>query len=206
MLFGTEEQKQRYLPRCATGELVAAFCLTEPGSGSDAQAMKTAAVLSDDGTHYLLSGTKIWISNAGYADLFTVFAKVAVDDRRQAEGARHRVHRRRARAGRVARQARREDGHQGVGHARRLLRQGARCRSTIGSATWARASSIALEVLNSGRLGLAAASARGTRHIMREALAYAKQREQFGRPIGSFEMIQRKIAPNAAECYASTRR
>jgi acyl-CoA dehydrogenase family protein 9 len=78
-LFGTEEQKQRYLPRCASGELVAAFCLTEPGSGSDAQAMKTTAVLSDDGSHYLLSGTKIWISNAGYADLLTVFAKVAID-------------------------------------------------------------------------------------------------------------------------------
>src|SRR6478735_6519687 len=79
VLFGTDEQRQRYLPRCATGELVAAFCLTEPGSGSDAQAMKTSAVLSEDGSHYVLSGTKIWISNAGYADLFTVFAKVSIE-------------------------------------------------------------------------------------------------------------------------------
>src|SRR4029077_1974657 len=79
VLFGTEDQKRRYLARCASGELIAAFCLTEPGSGSDAQAMKTTAVLSDDGSHYLLSGTKIWISNAGYADLLTVFAKVAVN-------------------------------------------------------------------------------------------------------------------------------
>src|SRR3954465_5986269 len=78
-LFGSEEQKKKYLPRCASGELVAAFCLTEPGSGSDAQAMKSTATLSADGSHYLLSGTKIWISNAGYADLFTVFAKVAVE-------------------------------------------------------------------------------------------------------------------------------
>src|SRR3954464_3293250 len=78
-LFGSDEQRRKYLPRCASGELVAGFCLTEPGSGSDAQAMKTSAVLSDDGSHYLLSGTKIWISNAGYADLFTVFAKVAID-------------------------------------------------------------------------------------------------------------------------------
>src|SRR5947207_7035355 len=76
VLFGTEEQKRKYLPRCASGELVAAFCLTEPGSGSDAQAMKSTAKLSDDGTHYVLNGTKIWISNAGYSDLFTVFAKV----------------------------------------------------------------------------------------------------------------------------------
>src|SRR6476469_10075199 len=79
VLFGTEEQKRRWLPRCATGEAVAAFCLTEAGSGSDAQAMKARAELSEDGTHYVLSGTKIWISNAGYADVFTVFAKVAVE-------------------------------------------------------------------------------------------------------------------------------
>src|SRR3954462_509331 len=79
VLFGTEEQKQRYLPKCATGESIAAFCLTEPGSGSDAQAMRSTAVPSADGTHYVLNGTKIWISNAGYADVLTVFAKVPVE-------------------------------------------------------------------------------------------------------------------------------
>src|SRR5688500_2631017 len=79
-LFGTEDQKQRWLPRCASGECIAAFCLTEPGSGSDAQAMKTTATLSADGSHYVISGQKIWISNAGFAGLFTVFAKVAVDE------------------------------------------------------------------------------------------------------------------------------
>src|SRR5580704_8168734 len=78
ILFGTEEQKKKYLPRCATGELVAAFCLTEPGSGSDAQAMQTTAVPSADGKTYLLNGTKMWISNAGYASIFTVFAKIPV--------------------------------------------------------------------------------------------------------------------------------
>ncbi|HEY5087681.1 MAG TPA: acyl-CoA dehydrogenase family protein, partial [Gemmatimonadaceae bacterium] len=77
-LFGTDEQKSTWLPRCATGEIVAAFCLTEPGSGSDAQAMASTAALNDDGTHYILDGRKIWISNAGYAGLFTVFAKVPV--------------------------------------------------------------------------------------------------------------------------------
>ena len=79
-LFGTEDQKQRWLPRCASGECIAAFCLTEPGSGSDAQAMKAMATLSADGSHYVLNGQKIWISNAGFAGLFTVFAKVAVDE------------------------------------------------------------------------------------------------------------------------------
>ena len=202
MLFGTEEQKQKYLPRCASGELVAAFCLTEPGSGSDAQAMKTSATLSDDGTHYLLSGTKIWISNAGYADLFTVFAKVAVD----VDGKRKQ----RVTAFIV-------DAHApGVTLGKREEKMGIKASDTravffdkvkvpvedrLGDA--GQGFHIALEVLNSGRLGLGAASARGTRRIMRDALAYAKQREQFGRPIGSFEMIQRKIAANAVECYAA---
>jgi acyl-CoA dehydrogenase family member 9 len=202
VLFGTDDQKRRYLPRCATGELVAAFCLTEPGSGSDAQAMKTSAVLSDDGTHYLLSGTKIWISNAGYADLFTVFAKVAID----VDGARK---------GRVT--AFIVDAHAaGVTLGKKEEKMGIKASDTravffdkvkipvedrLGDV--GHGFRIALEALNSGRLGLAAASARGTRRIMREALAYAKQREQFGRPIGSFEMIQKKIAINAAECYAA---
>ena len=201
VLFGTEEQKQQYLPRCATGDLVAAFCLTEPGSGSDAQAMKTTASLSDDGTHYLLTGTKIWISNAGYADLLTVFAKVAID----VDGARKE----RVTAFIV-------DAHaSGVTLGKREEKMGIKASDTravffdrvkvpvadrLGEV--GEGFRIALEVLNSGRLGLAAASARGTRRIMREALAYAKERQQFGRSIGSFEMVQRKVATAAVECYA----
>jgi acyl-CoA dehydrogenase family protein 9 len=201
-LFGTEAQKQRYLPRCATGELVAGFCLTEPGSGSDAQAMKTNAVLSEDGTRYLLSGTKIWISNAGYADLFTVFAKVAVEvDGKQKQRVTAFI----------------VDAHApGVTLGKREEKMGIKASDTravffdkvevpvedrLGAV--GQGFRIALEVLNSGRLGLASASARGTRVIMNDAIAYAKQREQFGRPIGSFEMIQRKIATTAAECYAA---
>jgi acyl-CoA dehydrogenase family protein 9 len=201
VLFGTDEQRMRYLPRCASGELVAGFCLTEPGSGSDAQAMKTTAELSSDGTHYLLSGTKIWISNAGYADLFTVFAKVAVEV--------NGVTKQRVTAFIV-------DAHAaGVTLGKREEKMGIKASDTravffdkvkvpvedrLGEV--GQGFRIALEVLNSGRLGLAAASAQGTRHAMRHALEYANAREQFGRPIGSFEMIQRKIALDAAECYA----
>lgn len=201
VLFGTEDQKKRYLPRCASGELVAAFCLTEPGSGSDAQAMKAKAVLSDDGKHYFLSGTKIWISNAGYADLLTVFAKVAVDE--------NGVRKQRVTAFIV-------DAHAaGVSLGKREEKMGIKASDTraiffdkvkvpvedrLGDV--GQGFRIALEILNSGRLGLAAASARGTRHVMREALAYAKQREQFGKSIGSFEMVQRKFAMSALECYA----
>jgi acyl-CoA dehydrogenase family protein 9 len=201
VLFGSEGQKTKYLPRCATGELVAAFCLTEPGSGSDAQAMKSTAIPSDDGTHYVLNGTKIWISNAGYADLLTVFAKVPVevDGKRKLRVTAFIV-----------------DAHaEGVRLGKHEEKMGIRASDTravffenvkvpvedrLGDA--GQGFHIALEVLNSGRLGLAAGSAMGARRIMQLALAYAKQREQFGRSIGSFEMIQRKIATNAVDCYA----
>lgn len=201
VLFGSEEQKKKYLPRCASGELVSAFCLTEPGSGSDAQAMKATATLSSDGTHYLLSGTKIWISNAGYADLFTVFAKVAIEiDGKMKQRVTAFI----------------VDAHApGVSLGKLEEKMGIKASDTRGVffdnvrvpvddrlGDVGNGFHIALEVLNSGRLGLAAGSARGTRRIMREAIAYAKQREQFGKSIGSFEMIQRKIATAAAECYA----
>ncbi len=201
VLFGTEEQKQRYLPRCASGELIAAFCLTEPGSGSDAQAMKTTAVLSDDGTHYLLSGTKIWISNAGYADLLTVFAKVAidVDGKRKQRVTAFIVD---AHAPGVSLGKREEKMGIKASDTRAIFFDKVKVPVTDRLGDVGQGFHIALEVLNSGRLGLASASARGTRHVMRLALAYAKQREQFGKPIGSFEMVQRKIAMAAVDCYA----
>ncbi len=201
VLFGTEEQKQQYLPRCAAGELVAAFCLTEPGSGSDAQAMKTTAVPTPEGDAYTLNGTKIWISNAGYAGLFTVFAKVPVE----IDGKRKE----RVTAFIVERDS------PGISLGKLEEKMGIKAsdtRSVVFDNVRVPAANrlgdvghgfkIALEILNSGRLGLAAGSARGTRAIMNEAIAYAKQREQFGRPIASFEMLRRKIALAAAECYA----
>jgi acyl-CoA dehydrogenase family protein 9 len=194
VLFGTEDQKQRWLPRCASGETVAAFCLTEPGSGSDAQAMKATAALSGDGSHYLLNGQKIWISNAGFAGVFTVFAKVKgkvsafiVD----AKAPGVRLGKLEDKMGIKASDTRAvffDDVKVPAGDLLGEVGQGFK---------------IALEVLNSGRLGLAASAAQGTRAIMRDALAYAKQREQFGRPIGSFEITQRKFAQFAVECYAA---
>lgn len=200
-LFGTEEQKERWLPRCASGETVAAFCLTEPGSGSDAQAMKATAVPSTDGTHYVLNGTKIWISNAGYAGLFTVFAKVpiVVDGKPKERVTAFVV----------------EAASEGVRLGKLEEKMGIKASDTR-SVTFenvrvpadhrlgevGQGFKIALEILNSGRLGLAAGSARGTRTVMNHALAYAKEREQFGRPIASFEILRRKFALAAAECYA----
>lgn len=202
VLFGTEDQKKRWLPKCASGEIVAAFCLTEPGSGSDAQAMKATAVPSADGSHYVLNGEKIWISNAGFAGLFTVFAKVPADEggkKKQrvtafivdAKAAGVRLGKLEDKMGIKASDTRPvffQDVKVPVGDRLGDVGQGFK---------------IALEVLNSGRLGLASGAAHGTRGIMREALAYAKQRQQFGRSIGSFEMTQRKFALFAAECYAA---
>lgn len=202
VLFGTDEQKQRWLPRCASGELVAAFCLTEPGSGSDAQAMDASATLSDDGTHYRLTGTKIWISNAGYAGLVTVFAKVPViiDGKPRERVTAFVV----------------ETASQGVTLGKLEEKMGIKASDTravyfenvrvpvenrLGDV--GQGFKIALEILNSGRLGLAAGSSQGTRRIMNDAVAYAAQRHQFGKPIASFEMIRRKIALAAAECYAA---
>ena len=201
-LFGSEDQKKRWLPACATGERVAAFCLTEAGSGSDAQAMRTTATPSADGTHYLLTGEKIWISNAGYAGVLTVFAKVPVE----VEGKKKQ----RVTAFIVDARA------PGITLGKVEEKMGIKASDTrsvsfvnvrvpvedrlgeVGDGF-----RIALEILNSGRLGLAAGSSRGARKILDHALAYARERKQFGRPIGSFEMIQRKFALAAADCYAA---
>ena len=202
VLFGTEDQKQKWLPRCASGELIAAFCLTEPGSGSDAQAMAARAVLSDDQSHYVLNGTKIWISNAGYAGLFTVFAKVpiVIDGKEKERVTAFIV----------------EAASEGIRLGKLEEKMGIKASDTravffenvrvpvenrLGDV--GQGFRIALEVLNSGRLGLSAGSARGTRRIMNVAIEYAAQREQFGKPIASFEMIRRKIALLAADCYAT---
>ena len=201
-LFGTEQQKRKYLPRCASGELIAGFCLTEPGSGSDAQAMKSRAVLSADGTHYVLNGTKIWISNAGYAGLFTVFAKVPVEvdgkTKQRVTAFIVDAHANGVRLGKL-------EEKMGIkaSDTRAVFFENVHVPVDDRLGDVGQGFKIALEVLNSGRLGLAAGSARGTRRIMSEAAKYAKQREQFGRPIGSFEMIQRKLAIAAAECYAN---
>jgi acyl-CoA dehydrogenase family protein 9 len=202
ILFGTDDQKQRWLPRCASGELIGAFCLTEPGSGSDAQAMLSTAVPSADGKSYTLNGTKIWISNAGYAGVMTVFAKVPVviDGKEKqrvtafivdAKAPGVSLGKIEEKMGIKASDTRTVTYENVVVPAEDLLGE-------VGGGF-----KIALEILNSGRLGLAAGSSRGTREMLKMAIEYVKQREQFGRPIGNFEMIQRKIAIAAADCYAS---
>ena len=201
-LFGTEEQKKKFLPKCATAETMAAFCLTEPGSGSDAQSMLATAVPSADGSHYVLNGTKIWISNAGYAGIFTVFAKVPVeiDGKKKQRVTAFIVD---AHAPGISLGQLEQKMGIKASDTRSVVFENVRVPAEDRLGEVGHGFKIALEILNSGRLGLAAASTQGTRVMMRHALEYAKQREQFGRSIGSFEMIQRKFASAAVDCYAS---
>jgi acyl-CoA dehydrogenase family protein 9 len=202
ILFGTEAQKQQWLPRCATGELVGAFCLTEAGSGSDAQAMRTSAVPSADGAHYVMNGTKFWISNAGYAGVFTVFAKVPVTvdgkEKQRVTAFIVDAHAPGISLGKIEEKMGIKASDTRTVTFENVIVPKANLLGEIGGGF-----KIALEILNSGRLGLSAASSRGTRVMMGQAIEYAKQREQFGKPIGSFEMIQKKIALAAADCYAA---
>lgn len=201
-LFGTEDQKQRWLTKCATGELIAAFCLTESGSGSDAQAMRTKAELSEDGSHYLLNGEKIWVSNAGYAGVLTVFAKVPIeiDGKLKQRVTAFIVD---AKAPGITLGRIEEKMGIKASDTRTISFDNVRVPIADLLGTVGGGFKIALEILNSGRLGLAAGSSVGTRRGLEVALAYAREREQFGRAIGSFEMTQRKFAVAAAECYAS---
>ena len=201
-LFGTEDQKRRWLTKCATGERVAAFCLTESGSGSDAQAMRTTATPSADGTHYLIRGEKIWISNAGPAGVFTVFAMVPVE----VDGkTKQRVTAFIVDAHAPGNTLGKIEEKMGIkaSDTRSISFENVRVPVEDRLGEVGGGFKIAMEILNSGRLGLAAGSSRGARKILDYALAYAKERRQFGRPIGSFEMIQRKFALAAADCYAA---
>ena len=199
LLFGNEEQKQRFLPRLATGEQMAAFALTEPSAGSDAAAIKTRAELSADGSHYVLNGSKIWITNGGFADVFTVFARTSALE----EGRKPRIT-----AFMVERSA-------GVKSGPEEHKLGIRGSSTtevffddvrvpaenvIGDV--GKGFKVAMEVLNSGRLGLAAGCVGACQTLLKMALERVQERRAFGRHIGDFGLIKDKIATMMAQTYA----
>ncbi len=199
LLFGTEAQKKKYLPRLATGEHVAAFALTEPGAGSDAASIATRAELSDDGEHYVLNGSKIWITNGGFADVFTVFARTSAPD----PGVKPRI------------TALIVERGMGVKNGPNEEKMGIRGSSTtelffedvrvpagnvLGEA--GRGFKVAMEVLNSGRMGLASGCVGACKKLIRMSTERVKERSAFGRPIGEFGLIKEKIARMAAETYA----
>ncbi|GAC1594921.1 MAG: acyl-CoA dehydrogenase family protein [Myxococcales bacterium] len=201
LLFGTDAQKKRYLPRLASGELIAAFCLTEPGSGSDAFSIKTRAERSPDGKYWTLSGEKLWISNGGFADFFTVFAKTTPDTPRQKGSI-------------TAFLVTRDMG--GVSNGPHEDKMGIRASSTtamffdnvkvpvenvIGEE--GKGFKVAMAILNHGRTGLGAGAVGGQKKLLKLAIAHATERKQFGRPIGSFGLVREKLGRMAMNCYVS---
>ena len=191
--FGTEEQKKQYLPRLATGEMVGAYALSESTSGSDAMNCRTRAELSSDGKHYILNGEKMWITNAGFADLFTVFAKVNGE-----KFSAFLVER--TFPGFSVGAEEHKMGIRGSSTCPIILND---CKvpaeNLLGDI--GRGHVIAFNILNIGRFKLGAMCVGGGRVSLESAISYAKQRKAFGKPIGDFGLVREKLANMATLLY-----
>lgn len=193
--FGTEEQKRKYLPKLASGEWIAAYCLTEPGSGSDALAAKARATLSEDGKHYILNGVKQFISNAGFAHLFTVFAKVDGEHftaflvERDTPGLSFGP----------------EEKKMGIkaSSTRQVILEDVKVPVENVLGEIGKGHKIAFNVLNVGRYKLGAGAVGGAKRALELSAKYAEERHQFGRPIGRFGLIQQKLGEMASRIYAA---
>ncbi len=190
--FGTEDQRARYLPRLMSGEWIAAYCLSEPGSGSDSLGAKTRADL--DGDAYVLNGSKMWISNAGFADLFTIFAQV--------EGKAFSAFLVEATAAGLRLGA--EEKKMGIkgSSTRQVMLENVRVPRENLLGEVGKGHHIALGILNIGRFKLAAGAVGGAKDMVGHSARYAQDREQFGKAIASFGLIQEKIGRMAADTFA----
>lgn len=194
LYYGTEEQKQKYLPRLISGDLKASYCLTEPGSGSDALAAKTRADLTEDGKYYLLNGQKMWITNSGFADIFIVFAKIGGEKftgfivERASEGLSFGA----------------EENKLGIkgSSTRQMFFENVRVPAENLLGEVGKGHLIAFNVLNIGRFKLGAGVMGGCKKISFFSIQYANERIQFQRPISSFGAIQHKIAEQAIRIFA----
>lgn len=195
VFYGNEEQKQKYLPKLASGEWIAAYALTEPGVGSDAMGLTTQAKLSEDGTHYILNGTKQWISNAGFADVMIAFARIGnekpsafIVEAHWSGVSTGAEERKMGIKGSSTRQVYFEDTKVPVENLLGEIHKGYK---------------IAFNILNIGRLKLGAGTVGGARAALAMAAAYTTERKAFGKFISEFGMIQKKLARVAAETYAA---
>jgi alkylation response protein AidB-like acyl-CoA dehydrogenase len=195
LYFGTDAQKEKYMPKLATGEMKGAYALTEPGSGSDALAAKTTAKLSDDGKSYILNGQKIWITNAGFADVFTVFAKLDGDKfsafivERNTPGLSFGE----------------EEHKMGIkgSSTRQLFFENCAIPKENLLGEIGKGHVIAFNILNIGRLKLCAAATGGAKLALKNSVIYAKTREQFKTPIAKFGAIQHKLAEMTIRLFAA---
>jgi acyl-CoA dehydrogenase family protein 9 len=198
LLHGTEEQKKKYLPKLASGEWLAAFALTEPGAGSDAAGIQSLAVLDSSKTHYVLNGGKIWITNGGLANFFTVFAKTPVGNEKKITAFIVT----RDMAGFASGKPEHKLGIHGSSTTEITFDNvKVPVENVIGEV--GKGFKVAMEVLNSGRLGLAAGCVGGMKKLTAMSVEYAKNRKQFNQPIANFEMIQEKIAAMMVDTFAA---
>ncbi len=190
--FGTPQQRAKYLPRLATGEWVAAYALTEPGSGSDALSARTKATLSPDGSHYTLRGQKMWITNGGFADVFIVFAKV--------DGEKFTAFIVDRGSGVVSGKEEKKLGLDGSSTTALMLED---CEVPVENVLGevGKGHVVAFNILNLGRLKLGSRNIGASRISINQSITYAKERHQFGKPIASFGLIRKKLAEMAIRCY-----
>ncbi len=203
--YGTLEQKQRYLPRLATAEIIAAYALSEATSGSDAMNIRTRAKLSPEGTHYILNGEKMWISNAGFADIFTVFARILQENPEDPERTTSHFSAFLVERGTPGFTIGKEEHKLGIRGSSTCALVFNDCRipveNLLGEA--GKGHHIAFNILNMGRFKLGAACVGGGRHAVEHAIRYAKERVAFGKPIAEFGLIQRKIAAMATRLFVT---
>ncbi len=195
LYYGNEDQKNRFIPKLASGEWKGCYCLTEPGSGSDANSGKTKAVLSEDGKHYIINGQKMWITNGGFAQVFTVFAKIDNDENlsafiltRDMEGISFNA----------------EEKKMGIkgSSTRQVFFNNVKVPIENLLSERGNGFKIAVNILNIGRIKLAGGVLGGAKSVIDESVRYANEREQFGRPISKYGAIRFKIAEQAIRCYA----
>ncbi|XP_064394245.1 very long-chain specific acyl-CoA dehydrogenase, mitochondrial-like [Halichondria panicea] len=204
LLYGTEEQKAKYLPDVATGKKIAAFCLTEPSSGSDASSIQSRAVLSEDGKHYILNGSKIWISNGGIAEIFTVFAQTSIKDPKTG-AVKDKI------SAFVVERA-----FGGVSSGKPEKKMGIKASNTaevyfedvkipvenlLGEE--GEGFKVSMNILNNGRFGMAAALSGTMKKLIEKAVDHASTRVQFGSKLETYGQVQEKIARMALLQYVT---
>jgi alkylation response protein AidB-like acyl-CoA dehydrogenase len=192
--FGTEAQKKRYLPKLATGELIGAYCLSEPQAGSDAQNSLTRAELNKEGTHYILNGQKMWITNGGFADVYVVFAKI--DGEKFTAFIVERTF-----PGFKPGNEEHKMGIHGSSTTPIFLEN---CRVPKENVLHeiGRGHIVAFNILNAGRFTLGASAVGGSKHVLMTASKYAKERKAFGKQIGDFGLMKEKLAEMAIQIFA----
>ncbi|WP_297336425.1 acyl-CoA dehydrogenase family protein [Algoriphagus sp.] len=196
LYYGTEEQKQKYLPKLATGEWAACYCLTEPDAGSDANSGKTRATLSEDGKYYLINGQKMWISNAGFADLFIVFAKIENDKNLTAFIVEKTF------GGITMNEEEKKMGIKGSSTRQVFFND---CKVPVENMLSDRQNGfkIAVNILNIGRVKLGAGVLGGVRTVTSLAIKYSTERKQFGVSINTFGAVKRMLAEMATRTFVS---